>query len=323
MWGVLADLGLGLLNNWTGGERQEDQQEFSYWAQQDQQSFNAEQAAANRDFEERMSNTAMQRRVQDLKMAGLNPLLALGGPGPASSPAGSAASSGMASSGIASPLPYQGVQAGLHAASQVALNQASEKNIEADTQKKLAEENEIKARTPTHAVSIDVMQQNIEQSKAAIGKILQETETSAATAQNLAQQTINLQALLPQIQAMVENLKAHTRQYEAQTGLTGAQTQLTRAQTGLTTAQTWHTAAQTGHVGAQAAEVNQRIIANLPAVEAAYTKLKTLLGSYDINQASSRSQIYGPITKEGSLQGYLIELLRAINPLSNTIGNLK
>lgn len=53
--------------------------------------FNAQQAAAQRDYETMMANTAHQREVQDLKAAGLNPILSAGGTG-AVTPSGASAS---------------------------------------------------------------------------------------------------------------------------------------------------------------------------------------------------------------------------------------
>lgn len=64
--------------------------------QDDQQSFNAQEAQANRDFQERMSSSAHQRQIADLKAAGLNPILSGTGGMGSSSPAGSAATSGIA-----------------------------------------------------------------------------------------------------------------------------------------------------------------------------------------------------------------------------------
>lgn len=306
MWGVLADFASNLWGQEMAGDRQEDQQQFNADQQGISNAFNAEQAAKNRDWQERMSNTAIQRRMQDLQLGGINPLLAAGPGQGAQIGSGGQASSGMASSGIASPTPFHSVQAGLTSAAQADAIAAQEDLTRANTAKTQAEEKEIIARTPVHEATIDQMRQNIEQSKNLIVKMIQETETSAATAQNLHQQTTNLRELIPQIQATVDQLRAHTK-------LTGAQTTLTGAQTGLAKAHTTQSAATTSLTTEEEREVTQRIKANLPKLEAALMELNRQKDLRDQPRQMQAESV------ADSFIGSLSATMQALNPFANII----
>lgn len=163
----------------------------------------------------------------------------------------------------------------MQSASQIRVNDANIELIRAQAGKVAAEEAEVIARTPTHAVSIDKMRQDILQSKQAIEKMIAETTHTNYSAINVQQQTQNLIALLPQIDATVKNLRAMTK-------LTGT----------------------------QEAEVAQRIQANLPALEAALKQLHAFKMKLEQPQQMNAAGVH-----DTPILGGLSALLRAFNPL--------
>jgi len=91
--------------------------------------FAKRQASKQMDFQERMSETAHQREVADLRAAGLNPILSGTGGVGATTPGGAMATADLASSAKMGALVEQ----------ELKNLKETQKNIEADTNKKIVE----------------------------------------------------------------------------------------------------------------------------------------------------------------------------------------
>lgn len=255
--------------------------------------FNKSEAEINRNWQATMSNSAYQRAVEDMKKAGLNPMLAYQHGG-ASTPTGA---QGQAPTAIPMGNRFAAAAQSAGAMAQIENTRANTQKQVAETDRTHAEKAEIEARTPTHTQSIDVMKQNIAESTQRVSNMIEDIKRIGATTGNLQQQTTNLKALIPQIKATIESLQAHTT-------LAGAQTKLTAGQT----AQAF---AQAGLAGAQTTETQQRIKANLPALQSALGNLERITEEMKMPARQQDEAV------ADSWIGSLSAVMKALNPFTN------
>lgn len=162
------------------------------------------------EFQERMANTSWQRGVADMQAAGINPMLAIN-QGGASSPTPQM------------PLPHSSLVSGGANVSTNYQTSAQVALLNAQVDRTYAEADEVRARTPTHAVTIEQMKQNIAESIERINSIRADILQKHSTAARNYQQIENLRAELPKIKADTNRLVQQARNLAASTDLQTAE----------------------------------------------------------------------------------------------------
>lgn len=231
------------------------------WAAQ----FNSDMAVQSRDWQQYMRSTAYQASMADMEAAGLNPILM--------ATRGATMTPTTGDPSISAPGAYGGSPA-MENASATMLASAEAAKIRAETR-------EIEARTPTHQVTRDQLQQQITESQARVEKYIQETQTSKSTAANLEADTTNKKELIAQIRMTIQNLVAHA--------------ELMRS---------------------QGKEVDQRVSAGIPNLQAILHRLE--ISAEQLSQPGQEANAAAQSSFVGQLGAYLRQIL-PMNAFINTM----